>query len=56
MGPPFVAPFQQKKASPHPSEEGRGLQPLFQVEKREREEREAEAEVVVGEKRAQNRN
>jgi hypothetical protein len=54
--PSYVAPFQQKKASPHPSEEGRGSQPLFRVEEREREEREAKAEVVVGEKRARNRN
>jgi len=34
--PSNVAPFQQRKAGPHPSEEGRGSQPQFQVEERER--------------------
>ena len=47
-------PIQQKKADPHPSEEGRGSKLRFQVKGREREAREAEADVVVGEKRARN--
>ena len=32
----YVAPIQDRKADPHPSEEGRGSQPLFRVEERER--------------------
>ena len=36
-GPPFeCSPIPAEKVGPHPSEEGRGLQPRFQVEERER--------------------
>src|SRR6266567_454076 len=34
--PVLLLSFQQREAGPHPSEEGRGLQPQFQVEERER--------------------
>jgi hypothetical protein len=37
--PSYIAPFQQRKPGPHPSEEGRGSQPWFQVGERERRER-----------------
>jgi len=52
--PLYVAPIRQRKAGPHPSEEGRGSQPWFHIE--EREEREAEAVVVVGDERSGNRS
>jgi len=48
--PPSYVPIQQKKANPRPSEEGMSSKPRFQVEGREREAREAEAGVVVGER------
>jgi len=34
--PSYIAPIRQRKAGPHPSEEGRGSQPQFHIEERGR--------------------